>query len=229
MFCVHRMLIIKQRNVWNIVFGLAEGNPFGSFRLSLFCSRIYFSTKVLFFTSFLVTLNLVGLVALNCFLLKLFGITYIFPCFFYLVMLDFSLFNLIKVLMVHGKQTISYGVICDCFFYLKVSFGSSYIWSALKVIEPVVEVRILRRAGRIYFVPFPLRQTRASSLARRWLIESAKKRKLGSIGHCLALELKDICLGFGSSIFKRNKNQAQALTNRGNLGFRWLIYSGLVG
>ena len=148
-------------------------------------------------------------------------------CFFsILVMIDFSLFNFIKVLIVHGKQTISYGIICDCFFYLKLSFGSLYIWSVLKTIEPVVEVRILRRGGRIYFVPFPLRQGRAFSLARRWLIESAKKRKLCSIGHCLALELKDIYLGFGASVFKRNQNQAQALANRGNLGFRWLTYFG---
>jgi ribosomal protein S7 len=138
-------------------------------------------------------------------------------------MFDFSLFSFIKVLLIHGKQTIAYRIICDCFFYLNVSFGSSYIWSVLKAVEPVVEIRTLRRGGRIYFVPFPLTRNRAFSLARRWVISRAKKRKVSSIGHCLALELKDAHFGFGSSILKRNQNQAQALSNRGNVGFRWLF------
>jgi small subunit ribosomal protein S7 len=138
-------------------------------------------------------------------------------------MLNFNLFNFIKVLIVHGKQSIAFGIICDCFFYLRVGFGSEYFWSVLKVIEPVVEIRALRRGGRIYFVPFPLSPNRAFSLARRWVINSAKKRKAYSIGHCLALEFNDICLGLGGSVLKRNQNQAQALANRGNVGFRWLV------
>jgi ribosomal protein S7 len=139
-------------------------------------------------------------------------------------MFDFNLFNFIKVLIVQGKQNIAFSIICDCFFYLKVSFGSGYIWSVLKIIEPVVEIRALRRGGRVYFVPFPLRANRAFSLARRWVIGRAKKRKSKSIGNCLALEFNDICSGSGGSILKRNQNQAQALANRGNVGFRWLIF-----
>lgn len=144
--------------------------------------------------------------------------------FLLLVMFDFRLFNFIKVLIVDGKQTVAYKIICDCFFYLNVSFSSGYLWSVLKIIEPVVEIRTLRRGGRVYFVPFPINSTRAFSLARRWLIGSAKKRKASSIGHCLALELKDAHLGLGASVLKRNQNQAQALSNRGNVGFRWLVY-----
>jgi ribosomal protein S7 len=138
-------------------------------------------------------------------------------------MVGFSLFNFIKVLIVGGNQNVVYKVILDCFFYLNESFGSFNICSSLKTVEPIVEVRTFRRGGRIYFVPFPLSVNRAISLARRWVIRSAKKRKGNTMGYCLALEIKDIDLGVGSSILKRNQNQAQALVNRGNVGFRWLI------
>jgi ribosomal protein S7 len=146
-------------------------------------------------------------------------------------MFDFNSFNFRKILMVHGKQSVAFGIICDCFFYLNVSFSSGYFWSVLKAIEPVVEIRTLRRGGRIYFVPFPLSSNRAFSLARRWAILRAKKRKASSMGHCLALEFKDICLGLGGSVLKRNQNQAQALANRGNVGFRWLVcrWGSLIG
>lgn len=138
-------------------------------------------------------------------------------------MFDFRLFDFIKVLIVKGKLTVAYKVVCDCFFYLNVSFGSLYIWSALKTIEPVVEIRSLRRGGRIYFVPFPISSIRAMGLARRWVIRSSKKRKGKCMGHALAIEFKDAWIGIGGAASQRNQNQVQALANRGNVGFRWLF------
>jgi ribosomal protein S7 len=137
---------------------------------------------------------------------------------------NLGLFSFIKKIIMQGKQTVAYKIIFDCFFYLNISSISLYIWSALKVIEPLVEVRVLRRGGRIYFVPFSLSSNRAISLSRRWVITRSKKRKARSMGHCLALEFKDIYSGVGGSILKRNQNQIQALVNRGNVGFRWLIF-----
>ena len=71
---------------------------------------------------------------------------------------------------------------------------------AIDNIRPSVEVRSKRVGGANYQVPREVRRNRQQSLAIRWLVENARKKKGKPMAQRLAEELVDAFNGTGASV-----------------------------
>jgi small subunit ribosomal protein S7 len=71
---------------------------------------------------------------------------------------------------------------------------------AVDNIRPAVEVRSKRVGGANYQVPREVRRNRQQSLAIRWLVDNARKKKGKPMAQRLAEELIDAFNGTGSSV-----------------------------
>src|SRR5688572_24784695 len=71
---------------------------------------------------------------------------------------------------------------------------------AVDNVRPMVEVRSKRVGGANYQVPREVRRNRQQSLAIRWLIENARKKKGKPMAKRLAEELGDAFNGTGASV-----------------------------
>ena len=86
---------------------------------------------------------------------------------------------------------------------------------------PVVEVKPRRVGGATYQVPVEVRSGRQTSLAIRWLVDTARKRSGKSMAEKLANELLDAANNTGATIKKREDTHRMAEANRAFAHYRW--------
>jgi small subunit ribosomal protein S7 len=86
--------------------------------------------------------------------------------------------------------------------------------TALKNVAPVMEVRPRRVGGATYQVPMEVPPSRRTTLAIRWVLDSAKARAGKSFAEKLADELMDAYKNEGASIRKREETHKMAEANR---------------
>jgi ribosomal protein S7 len=89
---------------------------------------------------------------------------------------------------------------------------------ALEKVKPVVEPKMVKRAGRSICVPSEITACRQLSVAIRWTIESARKRSGSSMVESLAQEWEDILSGNleCGSLKKRDQWHRLVQANRAN-------------
>jgi small subunit ribosomal protein S7 len=92
--------------------------------------------------------------------------------------------------------------------------------SALRNVQPTVEVKPRRVGGSTYQVPVEVRQNRGVTLAMRWLIANARKRGGRNMANKLASELMDASTGQGASVKKKDEVHKMAEANRAFAHFR---------
>lgn len=92
---------------------------------------------------------------------------------------------------------------------------------ALENVRPLVEVKSRRVGGSTYQVPVEVRQSRRTTLAMRWLVESARKRNEKTMGLRLAGEILDAHESKGTAIKKREDVHRMAEANKAFAHFRW--------
>ena len=100
----------------------------------------------------------------------------------------------------------------------------NFIFRAIKNIKPNVEVRKVRKGGRIYQVPSLIPKKRQEALAIRWIIDAAKTRKKNSkisFAECLAIEFIEASKNQGKPRQKRDELHKLAELNRAYIRFRW--------
>jgi small subunit ribosomal protein S7 len=85
---------------------------------------------------------------------------------------------------------------------------------AMKNVGPIMEVRPRRVGGATYQVPMEVPASRRSTLAMRWIIDSAKARTGKSFSEKLAGELMDAANNQGASVRKREETHKMAEANR---------------
>jgi len=85
---------------------------------------------------------------------------------------------------------------------------------ALRNVAPVMEVKPRRVGGATYQVPMEVPPARRTTLAIRWVLESAKARAGKSFAEKLADELSDAFKNEGASIRKREETHKMAEANR---------------
>lgn len=103
-------------------------------------------------------------------------------------------------------------------------FTRNLLLQAIDNVKPSVEVRKVRKGGITYQVPAIIRKKRQETLAIRWIIDAAKKRKKNSktrFAECLALELTEASKKFGKPRQKRDELHKLAESNRAYIRFRW--------
>ncbi len=92
---------------------------------------------------------------------------------------------------------------------------------ALDNVRPVVEVKSRRVGGSTYQVPIEVRSSRRTTLAMRWLVDSARKRGEKTMGLRLAGEILDAHENKGTAIKKRDDVHRMAEANKAFSHFRW--------
>jgi small subunit ribosomal protein S7 len=92
---------------------------------------------------------------------------------------------------------------------------------ALDNVRPRIEVKSRRVGGATYQVPVEVRGERATSLAMRWLIRSARSRSGKSMSEKLAAELLDAASERGEAVKKREDTHRMAEANKAFAHYRW--------
>ena len=160
--------------------------------------------------------------------------------------LNFSLFSekFINLLMIDGKKLKASKLFFDMLLLIKkrieknsekksthliqkAPFNISVLHVLAQAVEnvtPSLEVRKVRVAGTTYLVPAILSKKRQETLAIRWIIESAKKRKKNlkfNFSECLADEIYEASKKQGNARQKRDELHRLAEANRAYIRYRW--------
>ena len=100
----------------------------------------------------------------------------------------------INFIMFDGKKTTSEKIIYDALEKIKSKTKEDPIKvfnNAINNIRPNLEVRSRRVGGATYQVPVEVKTKRSQTLALRWLLEAARKRKNKTMSDKLLNELMD--------------------------------------
>ncbi len=92
---------------------------------------------------------------------------------------------------------------------------------AIDNVRPTLEVRSRRVGGSSYQVPVEVRPRRAQTLAVRWLVESARKRREKTMAERLANEILDAANRTGAAAKRREDVHKMAESNKAFAHYRW--------
>ena len=138
----------------------------------------------------------------------------------------------INFLIIDGKKVKAYKLFSLTLEYLQQKTrkhtqnvtAPEIIDQAIRNCMPSLEVRKVRVAGTTYLVPAMIPKKKQETLAIRWIIEAAKKKKKTSklsFAQCLAEEIYDAFLKQGYARTKRNELHRLAEANRAYIRYRW--------
>ena len=130
----------------------------------------------------------------------------------------------INMVMRSGKKSIAekivYGAL-DQISNKKKTASLDVFIQALDNVKPIVEVKSRRVGGATYQIPIEVRSARSATLAMRWLVDAAKKRREKSMGLRLAGEILDALDNKGTAIKKREDTHKMAEANKAFSHYRW--------
>ena len=135
-----------------------------------------------------------------------------------------TLAKFINFLMYDGKKTTAEKIIYSALDRIKEKTKEDPIKvfnEAINNIRPNLEVRSRRVGGATYQVPVEVKTKRSQTLALRWLLDSARKRKNKTMSDKLINELIDAFQKKGSAIKKREDTHKMAESNKAFAHFRW--------
>jgi small subunit ribosomal protein S7 len=92
---------------------------------------------------------------------------------------------------------------------------------AIDNVRPTLEVRSRRVGGSTYQVPVEVRPRRAQTLAVRWLVDFARKRRESTMTERLANEILDAANRTGSAVRRREDVHKMAESNKAFAHYRW--------
>lgn len=92
---------------------------------------------------------------------------------------------------------------------------------AVENAKPRLEVKSRRVGGATYQVPLEVAPDRSESLAMRWLINFARKKKGVPMHQALANQIRDASTNQGDAVRKRDDVHKMAQANRAFAHFRW--------
>ncbi len=93
--------------------------------------------------------------------------------------------------------------------------------TAVNNVKPMIEVRSKRVGGATLQVPFEIKKERQQSLAIRWILQAARKRKGKPMAQRLADELSDAYNKQGAAITVRENTHKMAEANKAFAHFAW--------
>ena len=127
--------------------------------------------------------------------------------------------KIINKLMYSGKRTTAQAI-----FYEAIELAhkrlpdvvdpAEIFNKAIENVRPMVEVRSKRVGGANYQVPHEVRRNRQQSLAIRWLVDNARKKKGKPMAKRLADELADAFQGTGTSVQWKEQVHKMAEANK---------------
>lgn len=124
--------------------------------------------------------------------------------------------KVINLVMQRGKKSLAekivYGVLSKLSNDKKQAL--EIFETAIKNVMPKLEVRSRRVGGATYQVPQPVRYDRSETLAVRWIVHAARKKKGKPMMEKLFEEIKNAHQGVGDAIKKRDDVHKMAEANK---------------
>ena len=121
-------------------------------------------------------------------------------------------------LMKRGQKTTARKIVYSAFDIIKQKTQKEnpleIFELAVKNVTPLLEVKSRRIGGANYQVPVEVRGERKVTLAHRWLIMAARKRKGKPMAQKLAEELMDAANNQGLAVKKKEDTHRMAEANR---------------
>jgi len=131
----------------------------------------------------------------------------------------------VNCIMLNGKKSTAERIVYDAFDLMKQrSRGGDPLETfenALRNATPILEVKPKRVGGATYQVPVEIRPDRRSALARRWIIQYARKRNGKSMAEKLANELMDASNNLGAAVKRKEDTHKMAESNKAFSHFRY--------
>ena len=130
---------------------------------------------------------------------------------------DVLISKFINHIMKGGKKFLARKIVYNAFEIIKKQTKKDPLEvfkEALENASPSVEVRPQRVGGATYQVPRPVTGKRRMSLAVRWIIDTAKKKKGKSMKEKLAQELILASKNEGDAVRKKINTHKMAAANR---------------
>lgn len=130
---------------------------------------------------------------------------------------DMTVSKFINQVMRRGKKNVARKIVYAAFEIIKEKTKQEPLEifeQALNNTSPEMEVRSRRVGGATYQVPYPVVGARRTSLAMRWLIEAAKKKKGKPMHENLAQGLIDASEKRGDAVKKKENIHKMAEANR---------------
>jgi small subunit ribosomal protein S7 len=130
----------------------------------------------------------------------------------------------INRLMERGKKSLASRLMYDAFDIVEERTHRDPLEvfrQAVENVTPVLEVRPRRVGGATYQIPVEVRPERRTSLAIRWLVQTAKSRKGKPMAEKLADEFIDASRNAGATVKKKEDTHRMAEANRAFAHYRW--------
>jgi small subunit ribosomal protein S7 len=130
----------------------------------------------------------------------------------------------INKVMVKGKKSTAERIVYDALELLSRRTSQDPVPAleeSVKQLTPVLEVRSRRVGGATYQVPVEVPQTRARTLAVRWLVEFARNRREKTMAERLAGELGDAQSQQGGAYKRKDDIFRMAKANQAFAHYRW--------
>jgi small subunit ribosomal protein S7 len=138
---------------------------------------------------------------------------------------DVVVTKFVNNLMYSGKKSLAFKIFYDAIEMVdnKVEDQSGLeVWrKALENVTPSVEVRSRRVGGATFQIPTPVRDSRKSSLAMKWLIGYARKRNEKTMSQKLASEIIAASKEEGAAYKKKEDTLRMAEANKAFSHFRF--------
>jgi small subunit ribosomal protein S7 len=132
--------------------------------------------------------------------------------------------QVINKVMVDGKKSTAEKIVYDALETLSRRSGEEPVVAlenSIKSLTPVLEVRSRRVGGATYQVPVEVPGPRARTLAVRWLVEFARRRREKSMSERLAGELVDAQSQQGLAYKRKDDIFRMAQANKAFAHYRW--------
>ena len=127
-------------------------------------------------------------------------------------------------IMLRGKRTLSEKTVYDALAKVGERTGKDplpVLKKAVDNIKPLLEVRSRRVGGATYQVPVEVQARRGTTLAIRWLVMFARKRRERTMADRLAAEILDASGGAGAAVKRREDMHKMAEANKAFAHYRW--------
>ncbi|MGC6456150.1 MAG: 30S ribosomal protein S7 [Coraliomargaritaceae bacterium] len=133
--------------------------------------------------------------------------------------------TLVNMIMERGKRTLAQRIVYTAFTKVSERLEKGdpvdLVMGALENARPKLEVKSRRVGGATYQVPVEISFERQQSLAFRWMVSSARKRKGVPMSEALADEIVDAYNNTGAVVKKKEETHRMAQANRAFAHLRW--------
>jgi small subunit ribosomal protein S7 len=132
--------------------------------------------------------------------------------------------QLVNRVLLDGKKSVAQRIVYGALEGVREKSGgdpTTVLKRAMDNVRPALEVRSRRVGGATYQVPVEVRQSRATTLALRWLVDYSRARREKTMTERLMNEILDASNGLGAAVKRREDTHKMAESNKAFAHYRW--------